>query len=125
MPSGVALTTTSNPAGSFVPVVDLELRIVLPEPAGERLHRGLAHVIKPDLGRARSRGRGGDRRAHAARPDDERLLALERAAVPRHAAHEPFAVEHVADQPALGVAADGVAGARDLDRGRHLVDEAR
>ena len=27
----------------------------------------------------------------------------------RHAAHEPLAVEHVADQPALGVAADRVA----------------
>ena len=114
----------SKPAGSFEPVSTFERRIVGAEAAGERLHRGGVGVEDREAGDAGLGERGGDRRADAARADDERAGACEGAALAEDAADEALAVEHVADEPAVGVDADGVAGAGDRDGRRHLVEQA-
>ena len=92
--------------------------------AGEPLHHRHVRVEEAEARHARPGERRGDGRADAARADHQGAGALEPAALAQHAAHEALAVEHVADEPALGVEADGVARAGHLGGLRHLVEEA-
>ena len=81
----------------------VELRIVLAQPLAERVgRRGVARRTEPI---AETPGRGErrrDGRADAARADDERARARQRLALALDTAHEPGAVEHVAEQRAVG-----------------------
>lgn len=62
-------------------------------------------------------------RADAAGADDEGSGACDLLALALEAAHETFAVEHVADQLAVGAELDGVAGAGDAGVGGDLVQQ--
>jgi hypothetical protein len=96
---------------------------VRPQPHGKRFRRIDAHVENADRRRAGCRERRRDRRADAARADDQRAGAVDDAAFAAQATNEPFAVEQVADQSRLGIAADRIARASDLHCWRSNVEQ--
>ena len=94
------------------------------QPPGQPVGGLRIDVVQADRANAGTGQRGGDGRADTAGADHQHPRASELATLAQHAAHEAFAIEHVADEPAVGRAAHRVAGAGDLHRRRHLVEQA-
>jgi hypothetical protein len=96
---------------------------VRPQPRGERFGSVGARVEDADRSRAGLRERRRDRRADTARADDQRAAPSTTQPFAAQASNEPFAVEQVADESAVGIAADRIARARDLHRRRSHVEQ--
>ena len=104
---------------------DLQRRVVLPQPSGQRLHDGLTNIEKRQSRHPGGGQRRGNGRAHAATAHHQCRAAPGAEAVALHAEHEALAIEHVAFQTAVRRTSHGVAGAGDAGSDRDAIEQRR
>ena len=104
---------------------DLQRRVMLPQPSGQRLHDGFTNIEKRQSRHPGASQRRGNGRAHAATAHHQRRAAPGAHAVALHAEHEALAIEHVAFQAAVRRASHGIAGAGDAGGDRDAIEQRR